>query len=1162
VVIHVLGPLKLTDADLPVPLGPPRVRRAMARLVVDRGRFVSVDALTDAIWDDSAAPKRPDKAVQDIIADLRHALAGVGSDSIDTRPDGRGYRIRLNTTELDATLVTREVGDGRTSFDQGDLVRAAALFGAALERFEGNPYEEYADEEFARAEIDRLEELRWAAIEGELAATVGMGQPIDLAALPGLAAEQPTRWRLWAAWMLALYADGRQADALTVFQRASEQFAERGLEPPRELRLIDQRIAADDRTLTERGRGSPFVSPQDRRLPGILAESLRSTLVGRDPSIASLQQSWGRCLAGSPCLVTICGEEGAGKSSLAASFARATAAGGGLVLAGRAHTTPTGSYQPVADAVGTHLRGLDPEAADGIIENPEFSPLLRLLPSISPLPLTPPGDANAERQAMFTSIGAYLRYLCEEQPVLLVLDDLQWIDAASAELIGNLMRTFAVGQRLLMLLVHRDDNAASIQPLTEVLAIAARLNPARIRLGGLDSEDLVELVQQRLPGVRGAQRLGQEIRQLTEGNPLFVDEVLRQLQELDVAGDPIDLTTLDHLAVPEGIRAVVYHRIGALTTSAVAILSAAAVIGPRFSIGLLERLGLGARDQLLDALDEGVRAGLVIDEVEVGPELAFRHAYYQTILTDLMLTARRADLHARIAEALRAEPRDANERVVANHLLAAGDAADLRITQRTVCDAAVNAARQLDFAESRGLLDRLEAVLSRPQVPDRTLLARLGITRASVERLSGDVAATKEAAIAAWNEASEAGDLETLVAAAIEHATFGGEAAADPMSLSLLHRSLERVTDDGQRARLLARLAYHHAMWSPGSDAAVGTATEALALAEQLGDPAVLCMSLWAAAAAVQGDAEPEKRLGLGERLILIAEESHDDRAVANGLRVIALSSLECGDVARFDASVSKMSEVADRARSWMYHADVARWRAMSEMNRGDWSSARSEMERQRTSGGDVAIYPASYAAQRMMLHRDVGELDSARRFAEAAVTTLSDLPALGAFRAALSLIASEMGDTTTSEEHFRDLVADDHRLLEPGRTYSTAVAMISEVATRADHRDAASGLLAAIEPYRGLLIVASWGEVCLGAADRYRGMLLGLLGRDEEAIAAFHQAVSLEESIGARALTARSLWWLSQALDRAGRDDESATTRGLVDAVASELKMHLASIG
>ena len=178
------------------------------------------------------------------------------------------------------------------------------------------------------------------------------------------------------------------------------------------------------------------------------------------------------------------------------------------------------------------------------------------------------------------------------------------------------------------------------------------------------------------------------------------------------------------------------------------------------------------REQLLDVLDEGVRAGLVIDDIEAGPELAFRHAYYQTILTDRMLAARRADLHARIADALRDEPRHSNERVVANHLLAAGDAADLRITQHVVCDAAVNAARQLDFAESRGLLDRLEAELRRPQVPDRTLLARLSIARASVERLSGDVAATKEAAIAAWNEASEAGDLDTLVAAAIEHATL------------------------------------------------------------------------------------------------------------------------------------------------------------------------------------------------------------------------------------------------------------------------------------------------------------------------------------------------------------------------------------------------------
>jgi hypothetical protein len=762
-------------------------------------------------------------------------------------------------------------------------------------------------------------------------------------------------------------------------------------------------------------------------------------------------------------------------------------------------------------------------------EHPDLRPLGRVVTSLSSGEVEAgSGDAVADRRAMFVAVSSYLDLLARAHPTLVVLDDLHWIDLATARLLEHILGAADASLPIMVVLAYRDDEIRPAHPLRSVLSQVVRLRVERIALAGLGGGQLTELLRLRFPEIAAPDALGEALGRLTEGNPLFVEEVLRQLDQLRAAAVVMDEALLDHLRAPDGIRALVLRRLGALDPATARVLGAASVIGQRFSVQQLAACNVGGRDAVLDALDDAAASGLVVEPGDGTSELMFRHGFYRGVVYDGLIGVRRADLHLRVATWLR--DHGAQDRTIAHHLLAAGSLADPAEVTAVACAAALGAAAQLDMAEARQRVGELLAHLATDDATTQALQARGWSTLASVERLSGDVAATKAAALAAWKHAVAGQDAELLVDAAIEHATFGGERRADDeTSIELLHRSLALVNEPRHRARLLSRIAYHHAMWTPGSAEAIGTARTALALAEDLDDDQVAAFALWAAAAALQGGPAADERRRLGERLLAVATRTGDDRARANADRVLVLSALEQGDVEQFEASFADMVAVAERSRSWIYRADLARWGSMRAMFRGEWDVARIEADRQRDIGGAVSIYPASWAAQRAFLHRATGELADARRLLDRAVAALADAPALAAFRAVLALVAAEQGDDAVRDNHFWALVDDGLAGVEPGRTYPTTLVSLAETCALMGQGDVAPALLDALDPFAGQLVVVSWGEACLGAADRYRGMLLGVLGRVDEAVTALEAACTLERGADAPALEATSRAWLDR---------------------------------
>jgi DNA-binding SARP family transcriptional activator len=216
---RILGPLEVLDGDRPVPLPRGRGRALLALLVLNAGKVVLVDRLIDDLWGEMV-PSTARTALQGLVFDLRKRLEpsrrrGELPAVLRTAPPG--YVLAVEPTCVDANRFRRLVEEARAD---GAAERAAKLR-EALALWRGPALADFSYEPFAQREIAALEELRIAVIEDRIDADLTLGLAGELVAdIETLVAEHPSRERLRAQLMLALYRGGRQAEALEVYRDA------------------------------------------------------------------------------------------------------------------------------------------------------------------------------------------------------------------------------------------------------------------------------------------------------------------------------------------------------------------------------------------------------------------------------------------------------------------------------------------------------------------------------------------------------------------------------------------------------------------------------------------------------------------------------------------------------------------------------------------------------------------------------------------------------------------------------------------------------------------------------------------------------------------------------------------------------------------------------
>jgi WD40 repeat protein/DNA-binding SARP family transcriptional activator len=318
---RILGPLEVHGELGAIPVGGRKPRAVLAVLLLHANEAVSPERLALALWGEEA-PGGAVSTVQVHVSRLRKALGG--GEVVTTSP--AGYRIRVEPGELDAERFERLVEDGRRALAAGHADHAATVLREALALWRGPPLADLAFEPFAQAEISRLEEQRLAALELRIGADLATGRHTEVVGeLRRLVAEHPTSERLAGHLMLALYRCGRQAEALDAYRDAREKLAgDLGIEPGPELRALQDAVLNHDPSLD--------LAPTHIDLPDQLDVAAAPPLVGRDAELAWLRAWWDEAHVSGGGLVTLVGEEGIGKSRLAAELATEVHRRGAAVL--------------------------------------------------------------------------------------------------------------------------------------------------------------------------------------------------------------------------------------------------------------------------------------------------------------------------------------------------------------------------------------------------------------------------------------------------------------------------------------------------------------------------------------------------------------------------------------------------------------------------------------------------------------------------------------------------------------------------------------------------------------------------------------------------------------------------------------------------------------
>ena len=242
---RILGPLAVAKDGSEIVIGSGKQRALLALLLLNANEAVSTDRLIDQLWGDSRSTSAT-KVLQNYVSKLRRLL---GDGVLVTR--AHGYELHVEPGELDVDRFEDLVAEGRRALAAGDPERAAAVLAEALALWNGPPLADFAYEQFASADIERLDGLRLAALTERIDADLQLGRHDALIGeLETLVARYPLQERLRGQLMLALYRSGRQAEALQVYKETRRVLVdELGIEPSQELQQLERAILVHDPSL-------------------------------------------------------------------------------------------------------------------------------------------------------------------------------------------------------------------------------------------------------------------------------------------------------------------------------------------------------------------------------------------------------------------------------------------------------------------------------------------------------------------------------------------------------------------------------------------------------------------------------------------------------------------------------------------------------------------------------------------------------------------------------------------------------------------------------------------------------------------------------------------------------------------------------------------------
>jgi DNA-binding SARP family transcriptional activator len=693
-----------------------RLGRALIRILLTRrGAVVPVDVLAEALWPDRQ-PADPAANVAVLLSRVRRA---VESPKLIVAATGGYLFSEGESCVIDAEAFLIRAQRGSAYLDSLRADAALAEFRAALKLWGGEPLPEDVYADWSREYREQLLRSHMHVLEGGAKAALERGDAQFAERLAAQAvAREPLREEGHLLLMRALAASGNQAAALAAFDALKSVLAaELAVEPTRDASALRQEIAAGH--LTRRR----FTARPAKRATPAEQSSAPLAFVGRRAELDAIDAL---LVAPEPTVVVVTGPGGSGKSRLLAE------------AAARSHLPWVGAHafrsesQEAWGVARTLLReavALDPDAVRRI-PDAAAGALTDLVPEIAELrPLRDVEIDPESRRALLFEGGARVLLAALGEHGVIVIDDLQWADVSSLELVARVMRR---GARIDLILACRTAEVAGEPPAGFLATLGDATTIHEARLGALSLEAISELVDD--------ERLARAIAEETDGTPLAVSEVLGRLRrEGAVVPGPrgrwrsisAEAGERGREAARAGQRDAIRRRVSRLTPRCRKVLRLLAVLGREVPARMLTRaLGTGER-QVLEALDllfrsELVRAG------EAG--WAVSHDVIAEAVVEGLHRGERAQLHAVLAETLLLEAVD--PATIAQHQLLAGD------RERAAGSLARAARANLDrFAhvEAGRLAEEGLAI-----EPGRESRAELLAVRAEVRARSGDLVGARE----------------------------------------------------------------------------------------------------------------------------------------------------------------------------------------------------------------------------------------------------------------------------------------------------------------------------------------------------------------------------------------------------------------------------------
>ena len=866
----------------------------------------------------------------------------------------------------------------------------------------------------------------------------------------------------------------------------------------------------------------------------IRAEQGVTQLVGRTAELELLKQRWDQSADGEMRCVSLIGEPGIGKSRMLRAFRDSLDASEYEDVSFHCSAFHRDSpFWPIVQRLcGTFE--LDPAefvASADILRIETWLRAHHMPIDDATLVLTtllgiPTGDrfaavdvsSPAFKRRTLDVLVTMIERKAERKPLLIVIEDVHWIDPSSLEFVRLMLERLAAARILVLLTARPEFKPGWTYP-----------HCVQLNLDRLSRRDSLAMIDRLTSHKRLPRIVRDQIVAKTDGVPLFVEEltkVVLQSDWLSDAGSSYEIRSVPQgIAIPDTLQGSLLSRLDRLEPAVKETAQIAATVGREFDEGLLSRISSGSQDALHAALARLIEADIILPAPGAcagAGAYVFRHALIQEIAYQSLLLVRRRHYHGLIAAALEKYCPELIEREperIAHNLSAAAlhehaieywlRAGERALARAAYEEAIAHAQRGLASVDALDLDAHTRAGFELP----------LLLVRGEAEHRLG-----RRDAIDTFGSAAQLAREQEFRAHFVQ-AALGLDTAetflkgSGQISIALLDEALATMGshDTIERARLLSRLArtlHMTGVFERGAE----VAREAVELARRTADPtslfdALLCEVMQVGSCPVPAQAFAQRHATLDE-LCQIAERIGDAHSIGHACARSLSGCLELGDIAGFERALQRYEEVAASGQHLVDRWCVSGAQALQGILIGDFDAAEIKAEAAlalaESIDGDFAS--GVYGMQMFTIRREQHRLAEVAPFIK---RFMDEHPHDATWRPGMMLVCSDLGYEAQARRYLDELV-DTESMAPRDSKHLITLTYLAEAAGRLRERAHAKRIYTRLLPFGEQAVTVPVFTLCCGSVARYLGVLAGLLGDWTAAEAHFEYALRMDEQLHA----------------------------------------------